>query len=74
MKQFSKKANWRQCVVLQHDNANMTKTINQEFGWEVLPYPPYSLHLAPSDFQSFFNALCGVTFNTDVELRVWLNG
>lgn len=55
----------------------MTKSIIQKFGREVLPHPPpYLPDLAPSDFHLFlslFNALRGVTFNTYVELRAWLD-
>lgn len=68
-------------VLLQHDNArphiaNMTKEAIQTLGWEVLPHPPYSPDLAPSDFhlfRSLSNALRGVSFNNDVELRAWLD-
>ena len=67
-------------VLLQHDNARphiaiMTKEAIQTLGWEVLPHPPYSPDLAPSDFhlfRSLSNALRGVSFNNDVELRAWL--
>src|SRR3954469_23682395 len=45
---------------LQHDNARphtvkMTKEKLQALGWEVLPHPPYSPDLAPSDFHLFRN-------------------
>ena len=67
-------------VLLQHDNAHphiaiMTKEAIQTLGWEVLPHPLYSPDLAPSDFhlfRSLSNALQGVSFNNDVELRAWL--
>ena len=67
-------------VLLQHDNARphiaiMTKEAIQTLGWEVLPHPPYSPDLAPSDFylfRSLSNALRDVSFNNDVELRAWL--
>ena len=54
----------------------MTKEAIQTLGWEVLQHPPYSPDLAPSDFylfRSLSNALHGVTFNNDVELRTWLD-
>ena len=38
-----------------------------ELGWEVMPHPPYSLHLAPSDYQLFRslqNHLNGNTFDS----------
>jgi histone-lysine N-methyltransferase SETMAR len=40
----------------------------QKFGWTVLPHPPYSPALAPSDFQLFGslkNAIRGTKFETD---------
>lgn len=75
-----KRPDRRNHVLLQHDNARlhiayMTKEAVQMLGWEVLPHPPYSPDLAPSDFhlfRSLSNALCGVSFNNDVELRAWL--
>ena len=39
-----------------------------ELGWDVLPHPPYSPDLAPSDFHlfhSFQNSLRNITFNSD---------
>ena len=76
-----KRPNRRYGVLLQHDNArshtaNMTKAPIQELEWEVLPHPPYSPDLAPSDFHLFpslSNALRDVSFNNDVELRAWLD-
>jgi transposase len=68
-------------VILQHDNArphtsNMTKAAIQELDWEILPHPPYSPDLAPSDyhlFRALSNNLRGVSFNNDAELRNWLD-
>uniref|UniRef100_A0A1I7XA86 Mariner Mos1 transposase n=1 Tax=Heterorhabditis bacteriophora TaxID=37862 RepID=A0A1I7XA86_HETBA len=68
-------------VLLLNDNArphiaNMTKEVIQTHGWEVLPHPPYSLALSPTDFhlfRSLSNDMRGVSFNTDVELRAWLD-
>jgi histone-lysine N-methyltransferase SETMAR len=31
----------------------MTKVAIQELDWEILPHPPYSLDLAPSDYHLF---------------------
>jgi transposase len=67
----------RHGVILSNDNArphtaNMTKAAIQELDWEILPHPPYSPDLAPSDyhlFRSLSNNLRGVYFNNDVELR-----
>jgi hypothetical protein len=43
---------------------------------EILPHPPYSPDLAPSDyhlFRSLSNNLGGVSFNNDAELQNWLD-
>jgi hypothetical protein len=45
-------------IILQHDNARphtapLTSEEIQRFGWEVLPHPPYSPDLAPSDYYLF---------------------
>jgi hypothetical protein len=66
----------RHGVILKHDNArphtaNVTKAAIQELDWEILPHPPYSPDLAPSDyhlFRSLSNNLRGVSFNNDAEL------
>jgi hypothetical protein len=56
--------------------ANMTKAAIQELEWEILPHPPYSPDLAPSDFhlfRSLSNNLCGVSFNNQAVLQNWLD-
>jgi [histone H3]-lysine36 N-dimethyltransferase SETMAR len=76
-----KRNNQKHGVLLLHDNARphiakMTKEAIQKYGWEVLAHPPYSPDLAPTDFhlfRSLSNAMHGVTFSTDAELRVWLD-
>lgn len=63
---------------MQNDNArpdivNMAKAAIQALECEVLPHSPY---LTPSDFylfQSLSNALRGVSFSNDMELRSWLD-
>ncbi|PNF14079.1 hypothetical protein B7P43_G02148 [Cryptotermes secundus] len=55
---------------LQHDNARphtslVTTAHISKFGWTVLPHPPYSPDLAPSDFHLFGpmkDGLCGQHF------------
>ena len=60
-------------VVFHHDNARphtslVTLQKLLELGWDILPHPPYSLDLAPSDyflFRSLQNFLNGKNFNND---------
>lgn len=64
----------RKCVILQHDNARphiakMTQKKIRELGYEILPHPPYSPDISPSDyhlFRSFQHHLSGKVFE-DVE-------
>jgi histone-lysine N-methyltransferase SETMAR len=75
----------RKGAVLLHDNAsshtaNQTREWLQKYGWEVLPHPPYSPDLAPSDFHLFGplkRHLAGKRFQSDdevvAEVHAWLN-
>lgn len=65
-------------VLLQQDNArphtsNMTRRhIEEELGWDLLPHPPYSPDLAPSDYHAFRSLksfLRGRQFKNDKELK-----
>ena len=68
-------------VKLQHDKArphtaNLTQSTLDEFGWEVLPHPPYSPDLAPSDFHLFrapSNDLKGTVFTSQDQLKEWVD-
>jgi histone-lysine N-methyltransferase SETMAR len=54
----------------------MTKAAIQEFDWKIVPHPPYSPDLTPSDyvlFRSLSNNLRGVPFNSNTKLQNWLD-
>ncbi|GFS15975.1 histone-lysine N-methyltransferase SETMAR [Elysia marginata] len=71
-------------VNLQHDNATphtarVTQGWLEKYGWEILPHPPHSPDLAPSDYHLFRplkRELAGKRFDDDEELvehvRKWL--
>ena len=67
----------RRKVRLLHDNAKphtskITRQKLEEFRWEVLPHPPYSPDLAPSDyhlFRSLRNHLVKNQFNDQAQLK-----
>jgi transposase len=53
----------------------MTKAAIQELDSEILPHPPYSPDLAPSEyhlFSSLSNNMRGAPFNNNAELQNWL--
>ncbi|XP_006145801.1 histone-lysine N-methyltransferase SETMAR-like [Tupaia chinensis] len=70
----------RKGVVFHHNNARpYTNLITcqklLELGWDVLPHPPYSPDLAPSDFhlfRSLQNSLRGITFNSEEAVNQYL--
>lgn len=72
----------QQKVYFLHDNARphvakSTRTKLIEFGWEVLPHPPYSPDLAPTDyylFRSLGNNLRDRTFDDDTDIKCYLEG
>ena len=58
-------------VILHHDNAKLVQTIN-ELGWKLLPHPPYSPDLVPSDFHLFGPLKActrGTKFKSDDEVK-----
>jgi len=67
-------------VILLHDNApshtaRSVKEAIKELGWEVLPHPPYSPDLAPSDyylFASMGHALAEQHFADFEQLKNWV--
>ncbi|EZA56424.1 Histone-lysine N-methyltransferase SETMAR [Ooceraea biroi] len=70
----------RKGVVFHHDNARprrslVTREKLLQLGWDVLPHPPYSPDLAPSDyhlFRSLQNALSGKTLTADENMKSFL--
>ena len=70
----------RKGVVFHHDDARphaflVTRQKLLELGWDVLPHPPYSSDLAPSDyflFRSLQNSLNGKNFNNDGDIKSYL--
>jgi hypothetical protein len=55
----------------------MTKVAIQELDWQILPHPPYSPDLAPSNYHLSRSlqqsARRGVSFNNGAELQNWLD-
>ena len=72
----------REGVILLHDNAtphtaNLTKEWFKRYGWEVLPHPPHSPDLAPSDYHLFGplkRHLSGKRFSTDDDVVTEVQG
>lgn len=70
----------RKGVVFHHDNAKPHTSLATRqklllLGWDVLPHPPYSPDLAPSDyhlFRSLQNSLNGKTFSNDNDIESYL--
>lgn len=68
-------------VIFQHDNARphvakIVKDQLEELGWEILPHPPYSPDVAPSDyhlFRSMASDLAKEQFNSETEVRNWID-
>ena len=68
-------------VILQHDNARphvtkMVKTYLETLKWEILPHPPYSLDVAPSDYHLFrlmAHDLADQHFRSYEEIKNWID-
>ncbi|GBP26220.1 Mariner Mos1 transposase [Eumeta japonica] len=68
-------------VILLHDNAPAHKAKEVQdtikvLGWELLPHPPYSPDLAPSDyhlFSSMGHALAEQRFDSYAEVENWVS-
>ena len=65
-------------VILQHDNARphvaKVKTYLETLKWEVLPHPPYSPDVAPSDYHLFRSMAHGLAdhFRSYEEVKNWI--
>ena len=72
----------RKGVILQHDNARPhcpRRTLEKinSLGWEVLPHPPYSPDIAPSDFHLFRSLqhfLSGIFFSNLDDIQNAISG
>lgn len=68
-------------VILQHDNArphvaNVVKNYLENLKWEVLPHPPYSPDIAPSDyhlFRSMTHGLAEQRFSSYDDTKKWVD-
>ena len=65
-------------VILQHDNArpHVAKVVKTYLEWEVLPHPPYSPDVAPSDyhlFRSMAHGLADQHFRSYEEEKNWID-
>lgn len=68
-------------IILQHDNArphvaSVVKTYLEGQNWEVLPHPPYSPDIAPSDyhlFRAMTHGLAEQHFTSYEECKKWVN-
>ena len=69
-------------IYFQHDNAKphtagVVKKKLEQLGWKLLPHPPYSPDLAPSDYHLFLslsNDLRDRNFINEAELKSYLQG
>ena len=74
-------ATTHEAIIFHHDNAwpnvaILVKNYLENSGWEVLPHPPYSPDLAPSDyhlFRSMQNALTEIRFTSEQGNKNWLD-
>ena len=70
-----------EAIIFHHDNACPhvaipVKNYLENRGWEVLPHPPYSLDLAPSDYHLFRlmqNAFTEIRFTSEQGIKNWLD-
>ena len=72
---------WNEKVILKHDNARPhvatpVKTYLETLKWEVLPHPPYSPDIAPSNYyllRSMAHGLSDQQFRSYEDIEKWLD-
>ena len=71
-----------EAIIFHHENARPhvaipVKNYLENSGWKILPHPPYSPDLAPSDYHFFRspmqNALTGIRFTSEQGIKNWLD-
>ena len=63
------------CLSFVKNNTQAQEHISTNLKWEVLPHPPYSPDLAPSDFYLFRvldNEIKGKFFKEEKDLKLWI--
>ena len=68
-------------MILQHENARPhvakpVKTYLETLNWEVLPHPPHSPDIAPSDYYLFWSMAHGLAdqqFRSSEDIEKWLD-
>lgn len=80
----AKRPEWatrHECPILLHDNARphvakLVRNAINDLKWEVLPHPPYSPDIAPSDyhlFRSMAHGLAEQKFTKLEDVKKWLD-
>jgi transposase len=64
-------------VIFQHDNARphaakVVKETLEVLQWDVLPHPPYSPDIAPSDFHLFWSMTHGLAEQHFTSYKNWV--
>ncbi|EGI64132.1 Mariner Mos1 transposase [Acromyrmex echinatior] len=68
-------------IILLHDNARPhvaapVKTYMETLNWEILPHPPYSPDIAPSDYHLFRSMAHGLSeqhFTSYEDIKNWID-